>query len=179
VVHVTVGFPSTRAISTKKRRIGECWLPSAAADGAPHIFISPILGDEGEVAATLVHELVHAALPEGTGHTKPFAQLAKRTGLAGKPTATVAGEELKSELSALLKELGPYPHSALRADGRPTKKQTTRLLKAVCEKCGYTVRVTGKWLEVGPPICPTDNIPLTPEGEAEAEDEEDSENEGE
>lgn len=35
-------------------------------------------------------------------------------------------------------------------------KQTTRLLKAMCmaEDCGYTVRVTSKWLEIGPPHCP-------------------------
>lgn len=36
------------------------------------------------------------------------------------------------------------------------KPQTGRLLKACCtaEDCGYTVRVTAKWLEVGPPHCP-------------------------
>lgn len=40
-----------------------------------------------------------------------------------------------------------------RASSRP-KKQTTRMLKACCSDCGYTVRVTSKWLEVGPPHCP-------------------------
>lgn len=34
------------------------------------------------------------------------------------------------------------------------KTQTTRLRKACCEECGYTVRVTAKWLEVGLPHCP-------------------------
>lgn len=34
-------------------------------------------------------------------------------------------------------------------------KQTTRLRKAECGLCGYTVRVTQKWLDVGPPHCPT------------------------
>lgn len=42
--------------------------------------------------------------------------------------------------------------------GRSTAppKQTTRLKKCECkaEGCGYTVRVTQKWLEVGPPHCP-------------------------
>lgn len=33
-------------------------------------------------------------------------------------------------------------------------KQTTRLHKAACGECGYTVRVTSKWLDVGPPHCP-------------------------
>ncbi|WP_323162822.1 hypothetical protein [Stenotrophomonas maltophilia] len=40
-----------------------------------------------------------------------------------------------------------------RASSRP-KKQTTRLHKASCSECGYTVRVTSKWLEIGPPHCP-------------------------
>ena len=40
-----------------------------------------------------------------------------------------------------------------RASSAP-KKQTTRLHKAECAECGYTVRVTAKWLEVGPPHCP-------------------------
>ncbi|UKE72382.1 hypothetical protein [Xanthomonas graminis] len=39
------------------------------------------------------------------------------------------------------------------ASSRP-KKQTTRLHKACCSECGYTVRVTSKWLEKGPPHCP-------------------------
>lgn len=34
------------------------------------------------------------------------------------------------------------------------KKQTTRLLKVECGQCGYTVRLTRKWLDVGPPGCP-------------------------
>lgn len=45
--------------------------------------------------------------------------------------------------------------SAEPINNRPPK-QTTRLLKATCtaEDCGYTVRVTSKWLEIGPPHCP-------------------------
>jgi hypothetical protein len=38
------------------------------------------------------------------------------------------------------------------------------MLKCECSVCGYTVRVTRKWLSlVGPPICLDDRIPLTPE----------------
>ncbi len=33
----------------------------------------------------------------------------------------------------------------------------TRMLKAICGDCAYTVRVTRRWLdEAGPPICPCD-----------------------
>lgn len=34
------------------------------------------------------------------------------------------------------------------------KKQSTRMLKVHCPECGYTVRTTQKWLDVGPPLCP-------------------------
>jgi hypothetical protein len=35
------------------------------------------------------------------------------------------------------------------------------MLKCECSTCGYTVRITRKWLDAaGPPICPTDKIQL-------------------
>ncbi len=38
---------------------------------------------------------------------------------------------------------------------------TTRLLKAQCGFCAYTVRVTMKWLaELGPPLCPCNRQPM-------------------
>lgn len=44
----------------------------------------------------------------------------------------------------------------LYRSGQPVKlkrKQGTRLLKAYCGKCGYTVRVAKTWLEIGTPLC--------------------------
>ena len=47
----------------------------------------------------------------------------------------------------------------MREHERLNEKQGTRLLKCQCATCGYTVRVTRKWLGLaGPPICPTDNV---------------------
>lgn len=48
------------------------------------------------------------------------------------------------------------------ASSRP-KPQTGRLLKACCAdgECGYTVRVTAKWLEIGPPHCPLHGAMIT------------------
>lgn len=34
-----------------------------------------------------------------------------------------------------------------------TKKQTTRMKKATCPVCGYLIRVSRKWLNVGCPTC--------------------------
>ena len=46
----------------KKRRIGEAWSSKNSADQSCEVFISPVLKDPIEVAATLVHELVHCAV---------------------------------------------------------------------------------------------------------------------
>jgi hypothetical protein len=33
------------------------------------------------------------------------------------------------------------------------KKQSTRMLKLECDECGYVVRTTQKWINVGVPVC--------------------------
>jgi predicted peroxiredoxin len=85
------------------------------------------------------------------GHKAPFARIAKRVGLEGKMTATHAGKTLAQRLNALAAEIGPYPHASL--DMSQVKKQGTRLIKLVCADCGYTVRTTAKWIEIGLPTC--------------------------
>ena len=47
----------------------------------------------------------------------------------------------------------------LRPDDRP-KKQSTRMLKAECPECGYTIRLAKKWADLGLPTCPTDGAAL-------------------
>lgn len=80
--------------------------------------------------------------------------------------------------------LGVYPHAHMNPAGR--KKQTTRLIKAVCltgpvnasfdmeiQGCGYTIRTTQKWIDArGAPLCPCNAKRMTVES---AESEEDSE----
>ena len=157
-IHVTCGWPSSRGLSAKKRAIGECWAASASKDGISQIFISPYLDEvdtEQGVLATLVHEIVHAVVGIKEKHNKVFGKCARAVGLEGKLTSTVAGKVLLARFEAWLTKLGTYPHSKLDSCKSPTKKQTTRLIKAECIVCGYNVRVTRKWLEkVGAPICP-------------------------
>jgi hypothetical protein len=48
-----------------------------------------------------------------------------------------------------------FPHAALRSGlNGAHKPQGTRMLKVQCGSCGYTVRTTAKWIEVGLPLCP-------------------------
>ena len=165
--------------------IGECWVAEASSRGYVEVFISPVLdqvaGIQG-VLVTLRHELVHAA--GRRGHGKAFKALAVELGLTGPMTATVASPELLDFINwTLLPQLGQYPHGAitgrgeilvpptepgdkpiiLRPDDRP-KKQSTRILKAECPECGYTIRLSKKWADLGLPNCPTDGAALILDG---------------
>jgi len=151
---VSAGFPSKMGLT---KRIGECWAAEAAGDKVQHhIFINPRLEDPIEVVATLAHEMIHAADNGENGHKGPFVKVARAIGLEGKATATVAGEDFKVFVGKVIAEIGDYPHVKLVALS-VTKKQTTRQLKAQAECCGYVIRLTKKWAEIGLPSCPCGN----------------------
>lgn len=161
-IRISCGFPSTRALSTSKRRVGECWGHQASGDGATNIFISPVLEDPLAVADVTVHELGHASVGVEAGHKGPFRAYMKTLGLVGKPTATEAGPELKAYLEKVVLELGAYPNSKLNKTAGPEKKQTTRMVKATCvnpeeHADPYIVRLSKKALAIGVPTCPCGN----------------------
>jgi hypothetical protein len=157
-VRVSCGFPSIRALNgVQNQRIGECWGETESKDGSFEILISPTLADPMRVAGVLAHELIHAIVGVEMGHRGPFKRLAVAIGLTGKMSATVESDAFKRALEPILDGLGPYPHAELDARKRSSgpKKQGTRLLKAMCPLCNYTVRVTQKWVDaVGLPHCP-------------------------
>jgi hypothetical protein len=142
---VSCGFPKGRG-GRGTVRIGECWSHSCSGDGVVEIFISPTLEEPVEVAAVLVHELVHFAVGNECGHKGDFRRVAKAVGLEGKMTATVAGEALKVRIKDMwLADMPPYPHAALKPAAN-VQRPGSRLLKMACE-CGFTIRITAKWLE--------------------------------
>ena len=149
---VSCGFPSA-GTARKSPVVGECWNVAASEGGRNEIFISPVISDSAGAGAVLVHELIHTVMPDDVAHNGPFATAHRALGLIDKPTTCVPGEALKRDLAAIIKTIGPYPHAKLKLGIRRTKKQTTRLLKAECPDCGYTIRVTAKWVEVGLPTC--------------------------
>ena len=156
-VRVAVGFTSKGARST---RIGECWSKDASKDGTFEIFIVPSQDAPIRVLDILAHELCHAAVGLADGHGKLFGKVARGIGLEGKLTSTVGGKEFQKACRPILKKIGKMPHAALeggQSSGPP--KQSTRLIKAQCEACDYTIRVTAKWIEVSPPCCPDPDCP--------------------
>lgn len=152
-LRISTGFPSRNATSLKNRTVGQCWADTATADATYEIFISPLLDGALEVAGTLVHELGHACVPTFK-HGKPFQRFMDALGLEGKPKATTLGEDLTDLLQSILKALEPYPAGCLRLPEKTQKTQTTRMLKAQCSGCGYTVRAAKRYLDLGSPLCP-------------------------
>lgn len=158
LIRVTCGFPSSKARS-QHRAIGEHWSPAASDDGHHEILISPVMDDPYEVFGILVHELCHAAT-DGDGHRGRFPALARALWLEGKPTSTTIGTQFRVQFQALVESLGTYPHAALNV-GRTRKVQSTRMLKAFCPACGYTIRLSTKWAydsnnNTNLPLCPND-----------------------
>lgn len=143
-IRCSCGFPKG-----SREAIGQCWPVEVSKDTTTEIFVSPVLADPLQVGATLVHELCHAATP-GAKHKGAFKRCALAVGLTGKMTSTTATPELDALLQELMLE--PYPHAELTPTERV--KAGTRLLKVACPSCGYTVRTTQKWLDVGLPVCP-------------------------
>lgn len=165
-VRLATGWPHKGGLAQKNKRLGECWPGEAATEGVVSIFISPWMdeatADDG-VLSTLTHGLVHAVVGNAAGHGPKFKACALAVGLEGKMTATHAGADLLERIKTISDELGQYPHAKLDLTQSPTKKQGTRLVKRQCGECGYTIRTTKKWIDIGVPDCPAGHGKLSVE----------------
>jgi hypothetical protein len=157
-VRVAIGWPK-RAASCGA--IGECWATAASSDQHAELFISPGLTEGARILDVLAHELVHATMGSGVGHGPPFKRCALAIGLVGPMRTTTAGPQFTIWAAALMQDIGRYPCGYLT----DTPRQGTRMLRCQCLTCGYLARVSRRWLDqAGPPICPTDQIPLQTTG---------------
>lgn len=170
-IRLSVGYPTS---GLKSRTIGQCIYPQSSADGHTEVFIRPDLADPVDVAATVLHELVHAALGPGHGHGPKFKRLATAVGLTGKMKATVPGPEALAAFEPILTALGPYPHGALvvksaRATGVAKGNKAQR--NVTCPHCGFRAKVYTDQLGMGRARCP-DGDEMRFKGEAIEGDEE-------
>ncbi len=153
-IKVAIGFPSGKGVSKKRRVVGQCWPRKASDDGLNQVFLNPTLTSAEQFVDVLAHELVHAVDDCRSGHKGEFLTIRKSVGLTkGIPSAASAGPELLATIDEVCRGLGPLPHATLHTVDNE-KKQGTRLLKVECFACGYTCRITAKWVELGLPICP-------------------------
>jgi hypothetical protein len=179
---VSIGFTSG---GKKSRANAEVWSSSASGDGHHQIFIRPDYDEPVQVTALLFHELTHTAVGFAQGHSGSFAKVMLAFGMSRPMTTSTPGPAFAEYVAPFIEQLGPLPHAKLQfgasfgefiggykvrarkkeaasgnedGDGIFTTappKQTTRLLKVECGDCGYTARVTQKWLDIGSPHCPT------------------------
>jgi hypothetical protein len=137
------------------------------------------MGEEGrtQLAGTTIHELAHVLAGFAAGHSKEWKNACKRLGLRN---AMAQGHAYH------MSGFDPDIRHAIAAmppldDGAPVRKlpngmgvkpcvagigtrggtsrgvgSGSRLIKCACGSCGYTARVTRKWLAVGAPHCPSD-----------------------
>ena len=141
-------------IHTKKHQkrftLGECYSPTMSGDNTIEIMIVPTLADSARVIDVLIHELCHATVGNVNGHNSIFGACARAVGLEGKLTATRAGNALLGDILMWIATEGEYPHATLSTRYR---KQSTRMHKCDCA-CGYTMRISSKWLKIATPRCP-------------------------
>jgi hypothetical protein len=153
----SVSWPTRGAL--KGSVLGQCWKAVETEDGVAQIIVTPLLVKPVEVLDTLVHESIHAVLPEAK-HGKAFAKMSEVVGLIGPPKSNTASPELRLRLEEIAERLGPYPHAA-PVPSQKTKGQTTRMLKIVCPKQkdlheggeAYILRASRKIIELGLGTC--------------------------
>jgi hypothetical protein len=102
------------SLSSSRRVLGVCH-SEVDRDGYRHITLSPFFDEPVLVAAVLVHELIHALLPQDERHGRRFAAAAWSLGLEGPVTQVTPGPELAAHLREIVRRVGPYPHKALVA----------------------------------------------------------------
>lgn len=155
--------------------LGVCYDKTASEAGIYEIFISPTLVDPIAIVGTMLHETAHAIAGCGVQHHAiVYGVVAEkldltRSGMDGKgtrwPDEACPSLKLQDTWRVAMEKWEPYPHAVLLPPPPSTaggtgsygqgkgERQSTRLLKASCATCGYTVRVTMKWASRGLPIC--------------------------
>jgi hypothetical protein len=139
---ISLGFPQ-KAHGRGAGRVIEHYSPSDSEGGLFEIFVSPTIGDALAVAQAVVTEAARIA----TGRAPTEREVAT----------------LHQRARAVVEKMPPYPHSAIKrnAEGKgevpgegPVKGPGSRLLKTSCPTCGYTARITRRWLRFAVPTCP-------------------------
>ena len=142
--------------------LGETLPDTSSSDGHFNVLISPTLEDPVAVFEVLVNQLCRCTSGALSYQSNAYVSIATLMGLTCGAHAT-GDSTFADKYVEIIAELGVYPHGAVSYDVK--KKQTTRMLKAVCECLGadphYTVRLTEKWALMGMPICPMCNSSMT------------------
>ena len=134
--------------------IGCCYHKESSEVKRAEIFIDPSQVDTQKVLGILVHELIHAILPDGESHGRGFRKMMKYVGLVGKATATGESEELKSILNDIVTVVGEYPHHKLNTKVRKRGANRAKFINFICYNDGYQLKTKDIYAEQATPNCP-------------------------
>lgn len=161
--------------------IGQCHFDAMRDAGTQFgseiiIVIHPIiLNDLIETLATLVHEMIHAALDPEVKHGREFQELAKRVGLMKPWTATQPNGELVNKLRGIIveleEEIGPFPTGYYEPPPpKPKKPSTTKKYICDCDS-PRVLTLSPKKVEI-PILCGACHAPFRERPEQHEEDKE-------
>lgn len=157
-IRVSCGYPLN---FKRNKRLGDCHASTESADKSMEIFIAPTVDKPRHVFTVLLSQLCRTtsgALSYGTSYNV----IATAMGLQGADSGWREFDLLPdyvSTYSAMIDGLGAYPHAEMSIT--EIKTQNTRMLKAFCPVCDYTVRLSTKWALLGLPTCPLDSTTFT------------------
>jgi hypothetical protein len=157
-IRVSCGYPLN---FKRNKRLGDCHASTESADRSMEIFIAPTVDKPIEVFTVLLSQLCRTtsgALSYGTS----YSVIASAMGLEGSATGwkvITRSIDFPSTYHDMIMGLGAYPHAEMSIS--EVKTQNTRMLKAFCPVCDYTVRLSTKWALLGLPTCPLDSTTFT------------------
>jgi hypothetical protein len=130
----------------RSQAIGVCHGRNMSDGNNIEVLILQTVANSLMVLDVLCHEAIHAI--DGINgcehhHNNIFKKMARKLGLivteVGKGH-TILGDDLKIKCLAIIKKLGLYPHDSYATTGTNNKKQSTRMIKFECGKCGIVGR---------------------------------------
>lgn len=157
-IRVSCGYPLNYK---RNRRLGDTHAMTESADKAMEIFIAPTVDKPLDVFAVLLSQLCRTtagAFSYGTSYSA-IASAMRLEGSATGWKVISRGSEFTDRYLDMVTGLGEYPHAEMSI--AEVKTQHTRMLKAFCPVCGYTVRLSAKWAVMGLPSCPLDSTTFT------------------
>lgn len=146
-IRFSVGFPKRkrgRGANSPSAGVYSIHASGESTGGFREVFIAPTIGDADAAGAAVLAALIEAA-----------------TQAAGRRAVAVDSAQTAAAARGALGGMPEYPHDAMVSAAHLGSASGSRLIKASCPACGYTIRLTRKWIAAGLPICPQDGTQFT------------------
>lgn len=179
IAHYSLSVKAEKIVITvqsrgRKNALGWFWAgrwQASKVNGLHEINLCAETLNTCDVGELIIHELAHAENQAkgikdcdktGRVHNKKFKAMAEALGLLVEPrhkthgfAFTKVGEGAKSFLDkcAFNREVFTMARICEAAEEKGEKGAGSRLVKVECPGCGYVLRTTRKWLDVGLPTC--------------------------